>query len=52
MRGRASCRIVTLKTPDRVRPTYDRKGFAAGYVNFLLTDKAVFLPEFGGCRGR
>jgi agmatine deiminase len=45
-RGRA-LRIVTLATPGRVRPTYARKEFAAGYVNFLLTDKAVFLPEFG-----
>jgi agmatine deiminase len=45
-RGRA-LRIVTLATPGRVRPTYARKEFAAGYVNFLLTDKALFLPEFG-----
>lgn len=45
-RGRA-LQIVTLETPGRVRPTYARKDFAAGYVNFLLTDKALFLPEFG-----
>ncbi|RIX81745.1 agmatine deiminase family protein [Acidovorax cavernicola] len=45
-RGRA-LQIVTLATPSQVRPTYARKEFAAGYVNFLLTDKAVFLPEFG-----
>ena len=45
-RGR-TLRIVTLATPGRVRPTYARKEFAAGYVNFLLTDKALFLPEFG-----
>jgi len=45
-RGRA-LQIVTLETPTQVRPTYARKDFAAGYVNFLITDKALFLPEFG-----
>ncbi|WP_369647593.1 agmatine/peptidylarginine deiminase [Variovorax sp. V118] len=45
-RGRP-LQIVTLKTPSQVRPTFARKEFAAGYVNFFLTDKAVFLPEFG-----
>lgn len=44
--GRA-LQVITLNTPGQVRPTYARKDFAAGYVNFLLTDKAVFLPEFG-----
>ncbi|OYU26302.1 MAG: agmatine deiminase [Burkholderiales bacterium PBB2] len=44
--GRA-LQIVTLETPSQVRPTYAGKDFAAGYVNFLLTDKALFLPEFG-----
>ncbi|MCR6478185.1 agmatine deiminase family protein [Variovorax sp. ZS18.2.2] len=45
-RGRA-LQIVTLQTPSQVRPAYARKEFAAGYVNFLVTDKALFLPEFG-----
>jgi agmatine deiminase len=45
-RGRA-LQIVTLETPGQVRPAYARKDFAAGYVNFLITDKALFLPEFG-----
>lgn len=45
-RGRA-LRIVTLETPNQVRPAYAGKEFAAGYVNFLLTDKALFLPQFG-----
>ncbi|MEJ6001344.1 agmatine deiminase family protein [Paucibacter soli] len=44
--GRA-LQIVTLETPSQVRPAFARKDFAAGYVNFLLTDKALFLPEFG-----
>lgn len=30
-----------------MRNTYAARDFAAGYVNFLLTDKALFLPEFG-----
>ncbi len=45
-RGRP-LQIITLETPRQVRPTYSGKDFAAGYVNFLLTDKALFLPEFG-----
>lgn len=45
-RGRA-LRIIPLETPRRVRNTYAARDFAAGYVNFLLTDKALFLPEFG-----
>ena len=45
-RGRP-LRIVTLETPSQVRPEFARKDFAAGYVNFLITDKALFLPEFG-----
>ncbi|RQO39655.1 agmatine deiminase [Variovorax sp. KBW07] len=44
--GRA-LQVITLQTPGQVRPAFARKDFAAGYVNFLLTDKAVFLPEFG-----
>ena len=45
-RGRP-LQIVTLATPTKLRPDFARKEFAAGYVNFLLTSKAVFLPEFG-----
>ncbi len=45
-RGRP-LQIVTLETPGRVRPEFAGKDFAAGYVNFLLTSKALFLPEFG-----
>ncbi|REN19573.1 agmatine deiminase family protein, partial [Mycobacterium tuberculosis] len=44
--GRA-LKIVVLETPSKVRPEFSRKDFAAGYVNFLITDKALFLPEFG-----
>ncbi|SFF60970.1 agmatine deiminase [Duganella sp. CF458] len=45
-RGRP-LQLITLETPKQVRPAYAGKDFAAGYVNFLLTDKALFLPEFG-----
>jgi agmatine deiminase len=45
-RGRP-LRIVQLATPRQLRPTHASKGFAAGYVNFLLTERALFLPEFG-----
>lgn len=45
-RGRP-LQLITLETPTKVRPEFSGKEFAAGYVNFLLTDKALFLPEFG-----
>lgn len=45
-RGRP-LQIVTLEPPTQLRPAFARKDFAAGYVNFLLTDRALFLPEFG-----
>jgi agmatine deiminase len=45
-RGR-SLRVVPLATPRQLRPAHMSKEFAAGYVNFLLTDGALFLPEFG-----
>ena len=45
-RGRP-LQIVTLETSSQVRPAFAGNDFAAGYVNFLLTDKALLLPEFG-----
>jgi len=45
-KGRA-LQVVPLESPKQVRPTYAGRDFAAGYVNFLLTEKALFLPEFG-----
>ena len=45
-RGRP-LRLVPLATPRLTRPTQTNKSFAAGYVNFLMTDRALFLPEFG-----
>ncbi|MEL4181679.1 agmatine deiminase family protein [Roseateles sp. PN1] len=39
--------VVTLESPNQVRPAFASQNFAAGYVNFLLTEKALFLPEFG-----
>lgn len=45
-RGRA-LDIITLQAPRQVRPALAGPGFAAGYVNFLLTDKALFMAQFG-----
>ena len=39
--------VETLATPTQTRPEFAGRDFAAGYINFLLTDKAVFMPEFG-----
>ncbi len=39
--------IVTLETPKQTRPEFAGKDFAAGYVNFYLANKSVFMPEFG-----
>lgn len=48
-RGRR-LRVVTLPGPDRVRPTFDNKDFAAGYINFYLCNRAVIAPQFGDAR--
>ncbi|WP_261175110.1 agmatine deiminase family protein [Chromobacterium amazonense] len=39
--------VVTLRGPDKVRPDYDSKSFAAGYVNFYVCNGAVIAPQFG-----
>ncbi|UTH74647.1 agmatine/peptidylarginine deiminase [Chromobacterium sp. IIBBL 290-4] len=39
--------VVTLRGPDQVRPDYDSKSFAAGYVNFYVCNGAVIAPQFG-----
>jgi hypothetical protein len=38
---------VTLPGPDHVRPQYENKDFAAGYINFYVCNGAVLCPEFG-----
>ncbi|MBI3285396.1 MAG: agmatine deiminase family protein [Burkholderiales bacterium] len=39
--------VSTLAAPGYVRPEFDNKDFAAGYVNFYVCNGAVLLPEFG-----
>lgn len=40
-------KVVTLPGPDHVRPQYENKDFAAGYINFYVCNGAVLCPEFG-----
>ncbi|MYM31128.1 agmatine deiminase family protein [Duganella sp. CY15W] len=45
-RGRR-LQVVVLPGPDYVRPRYENKEFAAGYINFYVCNGAVLCPEFG-----
>lgn len=45
-RGR-TLEVHALAAPSTVRPKYDCKEFAAGYVNFYVCNGAVIAPEFG-----
>ena len=40
-------RVVVLQAPARVRPQFEGKNFAAGYINFYVCNGAVIAPEFG-----
>lgn len=48
-RGRP-LKVVRLPGPDDVRPQYENKDFAAGYINFYVCNGAVISPEFGDTR--
>lgn len=39
--------IVVVDGPSRIRPGNNPDTFAAGYINYYATSKAIFLPEFG-----
>lgn len=39
--------VTTLSTPETVRPKYESKEFAAGYINFYVANGVVLVPEFG-----
>lgn len=40
--------VLPLEPPSQIRAPYaQRRDFAAGYVNFYLTQACVFMPEFG-----
>lgn len=39
--------IVVVDGPGHIRPGNNPDTFAAGYINYYATSKAIFLPEFG-----
>lgn len=48
-RGRP-LQVLRMPGPDEVRPQYENKDFAAGYINFYVCNGAVISPEFGDSR--
>jgi agmatine deiminase len=42
--------VITLKAPATVRPKYESKDFAAGYIGFYVCNGAVIAQEFGDKR--
>lgn len=40
-------RVVSLPAPAKIRPQFENKDFAAGYINFYVCNGAVIAPEFG-----
>ncbi|MDE2428835.1 MAG: agmatine deiminase family protein [Burkholderiales bacterium] len=39
--------VIPLSPPRTIRPEFDNKDFAAGYINFYICNGAVIMPEFG-----
>ncbi len=39
--------VITMEGPSSVRPKFESKDFAAGYINFYVVNNAVIAPEFG-----
>lgn len=39
--------LVRLDAPSSVRPQFENKEFAAGYINFYVCNGAVIMPQFG-----
>lgn len=39
--------VLRLDAPSSVRPRFESKEFAAGYINFYVCNGAVLMPEFG-----
>lgn len=39
--------VIELPAPEKVRPAFDNRDFAAGYVNFYVCNGGVVIPEFG-----
>lgn len=42
--------VVVLEGPATVRPKFETKDFAAGYINFYVCNGAVIAPQFGDKR--
>lgn len=40
-------KVLVLDAPSKIRPEYESKEFAAGYINFYVVNNAVIMPEFG-----
>ncbi len=39
--------VLRLDAPSSVRPQYENKEFAAGYINFYVCNGAIIMPQFG-----
>ncbi|OWY38399.1 agmatine deiminase [Xenophilus sp. AP218F] len=39
--------VIALEGPGSVRPRFENRGFAAGYINFYVCNGAVIAPQFG-----
>ncbi len=42
--------VITLKAPATIRPKYESKDFAAGFIGFYVCNGAVIAQEFGDKR--
>jgi agmatine deiminase len=45
-----SLEVVVLEAPSKIRPRFENKDFAAGYINFYVCNGAVIAPEFGDAK--
>lgn len=39
--------VIIMEGPSSIRPKFESKEFAAGYINFYVINNAVIAPEFG-----
>jgi agmatine deiminase len=40
-------KVVVIDSPKIIRPKFETKDFAAGYINFYVVNGAVISPQFG-----
>ncbi|WP_314972554.1 agmatine deiminase family protein [Comamonas testosteroni] len=43
-------KIVVVDGPSQIRPGNNPDTFAAGYINYYASSRAIFLPEFGDAK--